>query len=80
MSTQGRGVSKPDLDHLDWVEEAAARERTRARERRAGERRASAAAPARGRQSERPGATHRECSTSNRNRLSSLQQTKETTE
>jgi len=60
VSTQGRGVSKPDLDHLDWVEEAAARERTRARERRAGERRASAAAPARGRQSGRPGAAHRD--------------------
>ena len=47
MSSQGRGVSKPDLDHLDWVEKAAARERGARRERRAGERRTSAAAPPR---------------------------------
>jgi cell division protein FtsW len=60
VSTQGRGVSKPDLDHLDWVEEAAARERRARRERRAGERRASAAEPAGGRRSERPAATHRD--------------------
>jgi cell division protein FtsW len=58
VSPHSRGVGKPDLDHLDWVEEAAAREREARRERRAGERR-TAAAPPRGRQSDRRAAAER---------------------
>jgi cell division protein FtsW len=59
VSAKSRGVSKPDLDHGDWVEEASARERDARRERRAGERRTSAAPPAPKRKGERRTAAER---------------------
>ena len=54
MSSQDRGVSRPNLDHVDWVEEAAARERDARRERRT-----SVGVPSRGRQGERRAAAER---------------------
>ena len=54
MSSQDRGVSRPNLDRLDWVEEAAARERDARRERHT-----SVGAPSRGRQGERRAAAER---------------------